>query len=404
MSKGFSSIKSSVAKIRDFSNQLRAIHFERDDVIQGLSVALIARVPVILDGPPGTGKSKLVGAYADLIKGQKWIQWLRPDTTTAEIFGAPIYDELLKGNIKFNVKGKITDAHVVIVEEVFRGGAVLNSLLSIMNERKFVNHDEILEAAWRLFVGTTNFLPRDEILHAVQDRFVLRYKVPKIVDSSNFGKLWSADSVDDPKPKETLSIAELDAIYEFLPNVEISDEIAAKVQAIRNKMENQGLNSASDRRWRQGRPVLQAAALLEGRDAVEPVDLMILPYVLWSRRDGSDLPQIQEIVSEEIDAGTAQLMGLKKSADDIRQKWESRVNQSFDRHEVVQEAVTDMMALSDYLRKAERELKSVSKAQLPRMKAIVKEIERTARWVKQISEEFAAGDNTVIFDIKTIVK
>ncbi len=54
--------------------ELNQVHFERPDVIRSLIVALLARQHVILLGPPGTGKSRLVRDLCQRMIG-RFFEW-----------------------------------------------------------------------------------------------------------------------------------------------------------------------------------------------------------------------------------------------------------------------------------------------------------------------------------------
>ncbi len=62
--------------------------------------------------------------------------------------------------------------------QVFKANsAVLNSLLTILNERLFDNGSERLPVPLLCLVGASNELPESEELDALYDRFLFRYAV-----------------------------------------------------------------------------------------------------------------------------------------------------------------------------------------------------------------------------------
>jgi MoxR-like ATPase len=77
-----------VAKLRAIEAELCTILIEREPVIRGALLGLIARQHVLLLGAPGTGKSLLVRAIAQRIVGvDRFELLLTKFTTPEELFG-----------------------------------------------------------------------------------------------------------------------------------------------------------------------------------------------------------------------------------------------------------------------------------------------------------------------------
>ena len=68
---------------------LNAQHLERGPVIRGLLCGLLARQHVIILGPPGTGKSRLVRDLTARIGG-RYFEWLLTRMSTPEELFGPI--------------------------------------------------------------------------------------------------------------------------------------------------------------------------------------------------------------------------------------------------------------------------------------------------------------------------
>ena len=73
------------------------------------------------------------------------------------------------------------NAHVVFLDEVFKGSsAILNALLSFMNERAFYDRGRRHSVPLQCLFAATNELPDSEELQAVWDRFTLRCRVDNV--------------------------------------------------------------------------------------------------------------------------------------------------------------------------------------------------------------------------------
>jgi hypothetical protein len=72
-------------------------------------------------------------------------------------------------------------AHVVFLDEVFKGSsAILNALLSFMNERAFYDRGRRHSVPLQCLCAATNELPDSDDLQAVWDRFTLRCRVDNV--------------------------------------------------------------------------------------------------------------------------------------------------------------------------------------------------------------------------------
>ena len=71
-------------KLEAVRKELRAVYHERENEIDGLLVAILAREHVLLMGPPGTAKSALARSVCSALLGAEWFQWLLTKFTTHE--------------------------------------------------------------------------------------------------------------------------------------------------------------------------------------------------------------------------------------------------------------------------------------------------------------------------------
>lgn len=75
-------------------------------------------------------------------------------------------------------EGYLPKASVAFIDEIFKANsAILNTLLTILNERLYDNGSTRETVPLLCLVGASNELPESEELDALYDRFLLR-KVP----------------------------------------------------------------------------------------------------------------------------------------------------------------------------------------------------------------------------------
>ncbi|MBS2026734.1 MAG: AAA family ATPase [Deltaproteobacteria bacterium] len=265
--------------LANLQKELSARFFERDAVIEGLLCAMVAGQHVLLVGPPGTGKSELAHELCKRVTGARYFQWLLTRFTTPEELFGPVSLKALEHDRYTRVTdGKLPTAHVAFLDEVFKASsAILNTLLSVMNERVFHDGEKPVNVPLLSLVGATNELPEEDELLALSDRFLLRYEVDYLKEEFLFLRMLS---LEDKPAETTLALDDLLALRKQAVNVTVPERVKRDLLELRRTLTEKGI-VASDRRYRQALSVVKARALLHGRDACETQDLGILAHVLW---------------------------------------------------------------------------------------------------------------------------
>lgn len=274
--------------IRD---ELTATYFEREEVVDGLLCALVAGQHVLLLGPPGTAKSELAQELCSRIEGAEHFQWLLTRfTTPEELFGPVSLRGLEQDRYLRITAGKLPRAHIAFLDEVFKASSsILNTLLSILNERRYDGGDGPSKVPLLFLVGAANELPEDEELSALYDRFLLRFEVDYLREDFRFLQMLRAPSA--PKARTTFSLDDLHRAREAAAAVTIPDRILRDISRLRALLAEKTVIS-SDRRFRLSLDLLKARAALAGRSTVAIDDLSILSHVLW--HEPGDREQVEE--------------------------------------------------------------------------------------------------------------
>lgn len=165
-------------KIDRFRNSLGRFFVNKQDIIDLMCVAAVAQEPLLLVGPPGTAKSDLVLKFKDALgvaETDYFEYMLTRFTEPSEIIGAIDIKELRDGRYIRRKEGKLPTATLVFLDEIFKSNsAILNILLTIINEKKFYQEGKPEAVPLRVLFAATNEIPEQGELAALKDRFVLK--------------------------------------------------------------------------------------------------------------------------------------------------------------------------------------------------------------------------------------
>lgn len=181
-------------RLTQLDKALREDFVDRDHAVTGLLAAIISRAGCVMLGPPGTAKSLLVRRIAercDLRIGTEDANYfeylLTAHTMPEEIFGPTDMGLLLQQPpvVQRQTAARLPHAELAFLDEVFRGGShILNTLLTILNERKFHNGCQVEDVPLVSFIGASNLPPQGQELKAFFDRFPVRIWVDSVLSVS----------------------------------------------------------------------------------------------------------------------------------------------------------------------------------------------------------------------------
>lgn len=271
--------------------------FEKEHVLSLALLAAVAGESLFLLGPPGTGKSMLARRMKYAFRGGRSFEYLMSRFSTPdEIFG-PVSVSALKDEDRYvrMTEGYLPTADVVFLDEIWKAGpSIQNALLTVLNEKVFLNGREELKLPLKLVVAASNELPAEgENLEALWDRFLVRCVVGGIVSQNLFNRMIAAPAGGEPDIPDAvrLSADELGIWSDGIDRVSLPDFVFGFVHTFRrlltayNASQEQGGETAmmyvSDRRWKKLVHLWRTAAFLNGRSEVCLADLLLAQCALW---------------------------------------------------------------------------------------------------------------------------
>ena len=335
---------------------------EREELVEAIAIALLTRKNLFILGAPGQAKSYAINQFRARITGARQFERLLSKQTDEEqLFGRVDLSSLLPGSVpetelrkdptynllrseledvmkrlpktpddvesmapvkhhtqlledyrraaaalrqgepSVNTAGKIPEADIVFLDEIFKcNDGVLNSLLTALNERKYTNEGRTYPIPTISFFAASNEIPnfndpQEKILEALYDRLELKVVTDNIADrSKRLAVLAAKQAGRSGQIAASITLDELTEMQRQVAAIPVPDAVNELADDILCQLRKDGI-TVSDRKYLNYYPIAQAKAWLSGHDRVEPQDLLALKNYLWQKP--SDRAMVENVLN-----------------------------------------------------------------------------------------------------------
>ncbi len=299
---------------------LEAPFVGREEEAKVITLALMTKEHVILIGEPGTAKSALVRRAAELLNAKFFMYLLTKYTEPAELFGALDINALRQGIYRRITKDKLPESEIAFLDEIFNANsAILNALLSLLNERVIYDGYNVIKTPLRTLIAASNKVPDEPELEALYDRLLMRH-FTKPIGEEHWSELleasWALEFTSKWVVKEPImTISDLDTIYSYLPKVDTT-AVKSKLLKLFMMLEEKGIH-LTDRRKGKVLKLIAAHAMLNGRLKASEEDLIVLKYI--APRELDDFEKVSALLSEELKTPIKYMKELNEILANVRE-------------------------------------------------------------------------------------
>lgn len=314
-----------IQKIVDKFNTIDELNneiVEREELINLCKIAIVSKKNLFILGKPGLSKTLIVDNIVSKIDNIKYFKTLMTkEKSSTQLFGKMDLKSLINGEPRVATKNKIPEANINFIDEIFKGNDIcLNSLLQLLNFEKLdIEGTEGVKAPTLCTFSASNEIPDfddddNAILRPLYDRLHLKYVAEPIQNKENYFKaVRTKRNKKQEKVNNILTLDDIEKLNDACKNVIVSDECDEIIWNIAQDISTKLSIYVSDRKLIEYSTIVQAAALLDGRDEVIPSkDFKVLKYYLWDKEN--QIKEIEQIINKNtIDEFVQLLVSIKES-------------------------------------------------------------------------------------------
>ena len=316
-------------RIKTLLEYLNQNLYGKEEAVRLALLSAVAGESIFFMGLPGTAKSmisrRIAAAFSDFYEDGKfntekggYFEYLMNEFSTPDEICGPVDLSALNetpSRYTRETEGYLPSAKVAFLDEIWKSGpAILNTLLTIVNEKKFHNGNKVENVPLVSLAAASNELPeKNRGLDALWDRFILRVLVNPVSNEEDFFKVVDEGNKElvptDEQKSALLNIGEVVNWQAEIDKIELSSEAKNVITAIRKELTSYNKDTkhkgdetyyVSDRRWKKIVHLLKTSAFLNGRDSVDLMDCSLIEYCIWNTdKQQSEVSEIIEKILKQ---------------------------------------------------------------------------------------------------------
>ena len=295
-------------RIKKLIDQISVGMHEREEIIPVALLGALTGQNTFLYGPPGTAKSLISRRIAKAFDNPPYFEYLMNRfSTPEEVFGPVSIKALKEDQYIRKTENYLPKAEFAFLDEIWKSSpAILNSLLTLINEGIFKNGQELEKTPLKALIAASNETPEEnQGLDALYDRFIIRLMVGPIEIKENFESLISSKpTLAEIKVADEVVIKnnEWASWLKKIDTVELSQDTLTIIHLIRKELSEQFEELGvyvSARRWQKAAQLLKASAFFNNRKVTNHSDTLLLRYCLWTKEANRE--EVERIVNTAIE-------------------------------------------------------------------------------------------------------
>jgi len=278
---------------------------------------LLARGHLLIEDPPGLGKTTLAKGLAALVGGRFARIQCTPDLLPTDITGFTLYNQQTRS---FEFRAGPVFADVLLVDEINRATPRTQSaLLEAMAERQVTSDDDCRRLTRGFFVVATQnpleHLGTYPLPEAQLDRFAMRLSIGAPDRATELELLQEARGRDrgDDAPDAVIDQPALERLQETTAGLLVNDAVAGYLVDVGRTCRElrDGTGGPSPRGLLIWQRVAQAWAVIQGRDHVTPDDVRHVAGPVLSVRLELSPAESDQLVAAALDRVPVPLGGRR---------------------------------------------------------------------------------------------